>query len=109
MVLFFYYYLADVTLELLLISNIIPSSSSIYKVFQKIILSGQIRYFINLVFCGTARRNNLCNMSNINDEWFREFSMGRRWNEHICLGKIEYNSLYFFYLIILIRVFESFL
>lgn len=34
MVLFFYYYLADVVLELLLVSNIIPSSSSIYKVIM---------------------------------------------------------------------------
>ena len=32
MVLFFYYYLADVILEILLVSNIIPPTTSLYKV-----------------------------------------------------------------------------
>lgn len=88
MVLFFYYFLADVILELLLVSNIVPSTSSINKVkyLAQLIL-------ITIEVCSSnTRRDYMRHVLSINDEWICEFSMGRRWDKCFCLGKKKYSS-----------------
>ena len=83
MVLFFYYYLLDVFMELLLVSNIVPFNSSIYKV--SVIIKIMNSNFL-LVLCGGACWIYLYYLLCIDDEWICGLPMGRGWNKNISLG-----------------------
>lgn len=77
-------------MELLLVSNVVPFNSSMYKVSYRDVgigkrngldeLSLSLILFIFLVFCRSACRVNLYNLFRVDDEWICRISMGRRWH-----------------------------